>query len=165
MITLILRILSRIRSNHNQTNSKKNTQMIHIPIIKALYISKKSTYLPYYYYFNRGLTHHRNLMDRYHPGYFGKKGIRVFHLNKNALHCPVINIDKLWSLVSEETRTKYADNKEGVVPVIDVTKAGYFKVLGKGRLPAQPVVVKAKFFSATAERRIKAIGGACVLTA
>lgn len=111
MITLILRILSRIRSNHNQTNSKKNTQMIHIPIIKALYISKKSTYLPYYYYFNRGLTHHRNLMDRYHPGYFGKKGIRVFHLNKNALHCPVINIDKLWSLVSEETRTKYADNK------------------------------------------------------
>lgn len=51
------------------------------------------------------------------------------------------------------------------MPVIDVTKAGYFKVLGKGRLPAQAVVVKAKFFSKTAERRIKAVGGACVLTA
>ncbi len=49
--------------------------------------------------------------------------------------------------------------------VIDVTKAGYFKVLGKGRLPNQPVVVKAKFFSKTAERRIKAIGGACILVA
>ena len=49
--------------------------------------------------------------------------------------------------------------------MIDVLKAGYFKVLGKGRLPNQPVVVKAKFFSKTAERRIKAVGGACVLTA
>lgn len=51
------------------------------------------------------------------------------------------------------------------MPVIDVTKAGYSKVLGKGRLPNQPVVIKARFFSKTAERRIKAIGGACVLTA
>ena len=50
-------------------------------------------------------------------------------------------------------------------PVIDVTKAGFSKVLGKGRLPNQPVVVKAKFFSKTAERRIKAVGGACVLVA
>ncbi len=51
------------------------------------------------------------------------------------------------------------------MPVIDVTKAGFFKVLGKGFLPAQPVVVKAKFFSKIAERKIKAVGGACVLTA
>ncbi len=50
-------------------------------------------------------------------------------------------------------------------PVIDVTKAGFNKVLGKGRLPNQPVVVKAKEFSKTAERRIKAVGGACVLVA
>jgi large subunit ribosomal protein L27Ae len=66
--------------------------------------------------------------------------------------------------VSETTRIQYANNKDKV-PVIDVLKAGYFKVLGKGRLPNQPVVVKAKFFSKTAERRIKAVGGACVLTA
>ena len=49
--------------------------------------------------------------------------------------------------------------------MIDVTKAGFFKVLGKGRLPNQPVVVKAKLFSKTAERRIKAVGGACILVA
>lgn len=67
-------------------------------------------------------------------------------------------------MVSEDTKNKYAQQKERV-PVIDVTKAGYFKVLGKGRLPNQPVVVRAKFFSKTAERRIKAIGGACILTA
>ena len=111
-----------------------------------------------------GLTHNRIAMDRYHPGYFGKKGIRVFALQRNRLFAPTINLDKLWSLVTEQSRKLYADNKDRV-PVIDVTKAGYFKVLGKGFLPAQPVVVKAKFFSKIAERKIKAVGGACQLTA
>ena len=50
-------------------------------------------------------------------------------------------------------------------PVIDVTKYGMFKVLGKGQLPEQPVVVKAKFFSKLAEKKIKEVGGACILTA
>ena len=111
-----------------------------------------------------GLTHNRTAMDRYHPGYFGKKGIRVFALQRNKLHAPTINIDKLWTLVTEQSRKLYAQNKD-LVPVIDVTKAGFFKVLGKGFLPAQPVVVKAKFFSNIAEKKIKSVGGACVLTA
>jgi large subunit ribosomal protein L27Ae len=51
------------------------------------------------------------------------------------------------------------------VPVIDAVSAGYFKVLGKGRLPQIPVVIKAKTFSKTAERRIRGVGGACVHTA
>ena len=42
---------------------------------------------------------------------------------------------------------------------------GYFKVLGKGALPNQPVIVKAKFFSRLAEEKIKKVGGACVLVA
>ena len=93
-----------------------------------------------------GLQHNRTAMDRYHPGYFGKKGIRVFNLQRNRQHFPSINIDKVWTLVTEESRNLHAANKDRV-PVIDVTKAGYFKVLGKGFLPTQPVVVKAKFFS------------------
>jgi large subunit ribosomal protein L27Ae len=52
-----------------------------------------------------------------------------------------------------------------VAPVIDVTKYGIFKVLGKGKLPGQPVVVKAKFVSKLAERKIKEVGGAVILTA
>ena len=42
---------------------------------------------------------------------------------------------------------------------------GYYKILGKGKLPKQPVIVKAKFFSRRAEEKIKAVGGACVLMA
>jgi len=70
----------------------------------------------------------------------------------------------LWTLVSDEVRKEHADKKD-VAPVIDVTASGYFKVLGKGMLPHQPVIVKAKFFSKGAEKKINAVGGVCVLTA
>ena len=104
------------------------------------------------------------MMDKYHPGYFGKVGMRYFHLNKNKYHCPIVNLDKLWALVGEQARTDAAKNAPKAA-VIDVTKHGIFKVLGKGELPEQPVIVKAKFFSKLAEEKIKAAGGACVLTA
>ncbi|XP_065070902.1 LOW QUALITY PROTEIN: large ribosomal subunit protein uL15-like [Rhopilema esculentum] len=111
-----------------------------------------------------GLHHHRILFDKYHPGYFGKVGMRYFHKTNNKYHCPTVNLDKLWSLVSEQTRTVYAAKKDKC-PVIDVIQAGFYKVLGKGVLPKQPVIVKAKFFSRRAEEKIKAVGGACVLVA
>ncbi|MCL4129777.1 UNVERIFIED_CONTAM: hypothetical protein GTU68_018395 [Idotea baltica] len=63
-------------------------------------------------------------------------GMRFFHLKRNKLFNPTVNLDKLWSLV-----------------------------LGKGFLPTLPVVVRAKFFSKKAERKIKAVGGACQLVA
>ncbi|CAB4008220.1 ribosomal L27a [Paramuricea clavata] len=112
-----------------------------------------------------GLTHHRINFDKYHPGYFGKVGMRYFHLTRNKYHCPTINLDKLWSLVSEQTRENYKKKTDGPAPVIDVVRAGYYKVLGKGLLPKQPVIVKAKFFSRKAEEKIKNVGGACVLVA
>jgi len=105
------------------------------------------------------------LFDKYHPGYFGKVGMRYFHKTNNKFYCPIVNVDRLWTLVSDETRQEaLKNNSADQVPVIDVTNAGYFKVLGKGRLPNTPVIVKAKFFSSKAEQKIKAVGGACVLT-
>lgn len=55
------------------------------------------------------------------------------------------------------------DTKQAAV--IDVTKYGIFKVLGKGQLPEQPLLVKAKFVSKLAERKIKDVGGAVELVA
>merc|ERR1711934_965468 len=49
-----------------------------------------------------GLTHHRILWNKWHPGYFGKKGMRVFHKNAHNQVCPVVNLDKVYSLLSEE---------------------------------------------------------------
>ena len=113
--------------------------------------------------------------------------MRNFHLKKNSLkhYLPTINVQQIWALVGDRMREHYKDNKEGKAPVIDVIKhvsqlliplfsvliclkfdlKGYFKVLGKGRLPKQPVIVKARFFSKSAEQKIKSVGGACVLTA
>ena len=42
---------------------------------------------------------------RSHPGYFGKVGMRYFHKTQNKFFRPVINVDKLWSLVSEQVCT------------------------------------------------------------
>ncbi|OZJ04477.1 60S ribosomal protein L28 [Bifiguratus adelaidae] len=110
-----------------------------------------------------GQHHHRINMDKYHPGYFGKVGMRHFHLTRNSYHRPVVNIDKLWTLVSEDVREKYKNAEK--VPVIDTLAAGYGKVLGKGRLPEQPVIVKARFVSRRAENKIKEVGGAVELVA
>ncbi len=111
-----------------------------------------------------GQHHHRIMMDKYHPGYFGKVGMRVFHLRRNIHFRPVINLDRVWTLVPKEVREQAAQKKDGAL-LIDVTKFGYHKVLGKGQLPKIPVVIKAKFFSREAELRIKSVGGSCVLTA
>merc|ERR1711934_222270 len=110
-----------------------------------------------------GQHHHRINFDKFHPGYFGKVGMRHFHLKKNKYFCPTVNVDKLWSLVGEDVRKQYADKAEA--PVIDCTAHGVYKVLAKGKLPDQKVIVKASFFSRQAEEKIKAAGGICVLSA
>lgn len=85
--------------------------------------------------------------------------MRYFHKLKNRFFCPTINIDKLPTLLGD------AKAPAGQVPVVDVTKAGIFKVLGKSADNLPAMIVKAKFFSKLAEKRIKEAGGACVLTA
>ncbi|KAJ1831035.1 60S ribosomal protein L28 [Coemansia sp. RSA 2711] len=111
-----------------------------------------------------GQHHHRIHMDKFHPGYFGKVGQRYFHKTHNKFWRPVVNVDKLWSLVDSESRAKIAGNKE-LAPVVDVLKHGYAKVLGNGRLPSKPFIVKTRFVSSIAEKKIKASGGAVVLSA
>lgn len=102
------------------------------------------------------------MWDKYHPGYFGKVGMRYFHKNQQKFFCPNINVEKLWTLTTPEVR---AASTKKAAAVIDCVSHGVFKVLGKGELPETPMVVKAKFFSALAEKKIKAAGGACVLVA
>lgn len=70
--------------------------------------------------------------DKYHPGYFGKVGMRRFHLTRNAQWRPIINVDKLWTLVPEEEKEGLTEDSE-VVPVIDILRHGYGKVLGNGK--------------------------------
>ncbi|AFZ79183.1 60S ribosomal protein L27a, putative [Theileria equi strain WA] len=108
-----------------------------------------------------GDSHHRILFDKFHPGYFGKVGMRHFHKIKNQTFSKSINVNQLWNLVPEDVRTGSADK----APVVDVIQKGFFKVLGTGSLPKRPIIVKARLFSKIAEKKIKEAGGACVLVA
>lgn len=113
-----------------------------------------------------GLQHHRINMDKYHPGYFGKVGMRYFHKQQGHFWKPTLNLDKLWSLIPEDKRDEYLKSSSAsAAPVIDTLAAGYGKVLGKGRLPNVPVIVKARFVSKLAEEKIKAAGGVVELIA
>lgn len=112
-----------------------------------------------------GMHHMRINFDKYHPGYFGKLGMRHLNLLRNRYYRPIINVDKLWGLIPEDKRKEFVENKK-IAPVIDVTRKGYFKVLGNGHLEKnQPIVVKARYFSSLAEKKIKAVGGQCILVA
>jgi hypothetical protein len=48
--------------------------------------------------------------------------MRVFRLQRNQQFQPIVNLDKLWSLVSDQTRLKAQASKDKAA-VIDVTKA------------------------------------------
>jgi large subunit ribosomal protein L27Ae len=112
-----------------------------------------------------GQHHHRIMMDKYHPGYFGKVGMRHFNMRKNKYHCPVVNLDKLWSLAGGDAARADAAKAGGEATVIDVTAHGAFKVLGKGQLPALPILVRARYVSKLAEKKIREAGGAVQLVA
>lgn len=92
--------------------------------------------------------------------------MRHFHFQQNHHICPSVNVDKLWHLAGEDAlKQAQEQGKNGKALVLDVTQKGVFKVLGKGRLPNVPLIVKARFVSKSAEAKIKAAGGAVVLTA
>jgi large subunit ribosomal protein L27Ae len=84
----------------------------------------------------------------------------------------VIDVDmlthpsQLWSLVPIEKRDEYlSSSKKDTVPVLDLLPLGYSKVLGKGRIPEIPLVVRARWFSKEAERKITEAGGVVELVA
>lgn len=88
-----------------------------------------------------------------------------------CIHIPYFSICIMnkWTKVGRKKREKFnflLYNALNITQnfVVDFCQ-GYYKVLGKGLLPKQPVIVKAKFFSRRAEEKIKEVGGACVLVA
>merc|ERR1712194_211356 len=108
---------------------------------------------------NSGVQHHHRInMDKYHPGYIGKVGMRHFCFRKNK-HYPnkvmKINVEELWGKVlGMDKYNHYLNNKGAKVPVIDLPANGIMKVLGNGHLPKIPVIVKARFFTRLAEKKI-----------
>jgi large subunit ribosomal protein L27Ae len=112
------------------------------------------------------MTHHRTWFDKCHPDHFGKRGMRMFHVNKNAKYLPKINVGRLWSLIPPAMIEKFSRDGSTEAPVIDLRQFGYSKVLGTGKLfYDKPIVVMAKSFTKGAEEKILKVGGQCILVA
>lgn len=48
--------------------------------------------------------------------------MRYLHLTRNQYYCPVINVEKLWSLVPEKIQATAEKRQDGKVPVLDVVR-------------------------------------------
>lgn len=66
-----------------------------------------------------GQHHHRTNLDKYHPGYFGKVGMRYFHKLQNQFWKPVINLDKVRFIFSDvhPGQTEDRDSKGNSVEI------------------------------------------------
>ena len=105
-----------------------------------------------------GQHHHRILMDKFHPGYFGKVGMRYFHYKKNPHFRPLINLDQLHLLLTEEQRSSKA------AATLDLNEFGYFKLLGRGVVD-RAFNLKVRICSDKAKERIEKAGGSVTLAA
>ncbi|EZG44117.1 60S ribosomal protein L27a [Gregarina niphandrodes] len=111
---------------------------------------------------NAGAEHHHRInIQRYHPGYIGKHGMRQFHRVATHHFCKTLNVVELWGLMTEEEQKRF--QASGETPVLDVTRAGYRKVLGNGPALTRAFVVRAREFSKLAKEKIEAAGGKCIV--
>merc|ERR1719433_416527 len=46
-----------------------------------------------------GQHHHRIWFDKYHPGYFGKIGMRRYHFKLNTRYGPSVDLDRILSFI------------------------------------------------------------------
>lgn len=81
--------------------------------------------------------------------------MRKFRDTKSKNYCPSMNIDEIKNFM-EKSNSCDAE-------VIDITRWGFFKLLGKGKLPKKPIIIKAKIFSKKAQTKIVKAGGLCIL--
>lgn len=102
-----------------------------------------------------GHKHMWTWIVKYDPDHYGKYGFK--RPQKTIYKFNPINLDFLDEKLDELVSTGLAKKEKGKI-VVDVTKMGYNKVLGKGRI-TRPVVIKSHKFSQTATRKIEEAGG------
>lgn len=96
---------------------------------------------------------------KYEPDRFGKHG---FHRPQELVREPkTINVGELDEIVDFLLENKIAEYEEDKI-VIDVTKLGLDKVLGKGKV-TKPLIIKAKSFTTSAIKKIEDAGGKAII--
>jgi len=91
---------------------------------------------------------------KYAPNHFGKHGFKSIYPRPTE-----INIGELEKLIEAG---KYTVEEKTNIPIIDLTKEGYDRLIGKGKLD-KPIKVIVKYASKGAIEKIKRIGGEVIL--
>jgi large subunit ribosomal protein L15 len=105
-----------------------------------------------------GKKHHWTWIVKFDPDHYGKHGFKRPSQAVNKVR--PVNLVYLDNK-SEQLLDKGIANKEGDSIVIDVTKLGFNKVLGNGKL-FRPLTIKSPMFSASAEEKIQEAGGEAI---
>jgi large subunit ribosomal protein L15 len=92
---------------------------------------------------------------KYDPKHFGKYGFK--RPLKTVFKFKPVNLSYLDEKANEMVANGKANEEEGKI-VIDITKMGYNKVLGSGKI-TKPLLVKSPMFSENAIRKIEEAGG------
>src|SRR5437867_2278387 len=101
-----------------------------------------------------GLHKHKwSLTLKEMPEHFGKSGFKTHH-KKNISAINLEDLDRISEKLVEEKKAE----RQGDIIKIDVTKLGYQKVLGSGKL-TKPLIIQAKYFSKSAEKKLQEMGG------
>ena len=95
------------------------------------------------------MKHHYSTLLKDDPGHFGHDATRPPHPNITRKWASVRDLDDLFAKFGRE---------EGGKRIIDLAAAGYDKLLGGGKA-AGAYSVKIGKFTASAEEKIKAVGG------
>ncbi|MCS7131442.1 MAG: 50S ribosomal protein L15, partial [Hadesarchaea archaeon] len=106
-----------------------------------------------------GHKHKWSYILKYMPDHFGKHGfVRPPEVSRKAI---AINVGELDERLDDLLRNGMA-KQEGNKFVIDVTKLGFEKVLGGGKV-TNPLQVIAKGFSEEARRKLEEAGGEAIV--
>jgi len=106
-----------------------------------------------------GLHKHKwSYIVKYEPEHFGKHGFK--RPVKVVEDVRAVNLKQLDQLADKLLKEKIAEKEEDKIK-IDVSKLGYQKVLGSGKL-TQPLIIEAKVFSKQAVKKIEDAGGKVV---
>jgi len=97
---------------------------------------------------------------KYDPQHFGRRGFDVPRAVKNTYRS--VNVGDLDQMAGTLVERKLArEGREGIE--IDAAKLGFDKVLGRGRV-TRKMVVTARYFSESAQRKLEEQGGKAVVS-
>ncbi len=105
-----------------------------------------------------GLCKHRYIwMVKYAPDHWGNYGFTSHHPKKEI---KAINLREIEERLPEFIEKGFAREEDGEI-FVDLTAAGYNKLLGNGRI-TRPMKIKVEYASAKAIEKLKSLGGGLV---